>query len=174
MQKFYTSFQPTSQVHIKWMSSWCTKLNRWDEHGIHVYMYITHTECKWILGLYKQLVSCALPSPLSMHYLTEMGTYLSQMATLNYTASYFHHIGQTTRTPYSTYHLDYSIRLHFISLGIGRQPNQQKYRRSRVAKNLFHKIQPIARKWKNWHRLNINWGITVSNLIVIKKEPIPS
>ena len=170
MQEFYTSYkqiiqfllllsvclQPTSQVHIRETPPWCTKLSRQDEHSIHIYMYTTCTECKSVLGLQKQVVSWALSFPLSLHYLTEMGTYMSQMATMNYTASYLHDVDQATGTAYGTYHLDCSIRSHVISLGIRRQPNQEKYRRSRVGENLFHKIQPIARKWNNWDRLNIN------------------
>ena len=133
-------------MHIRETSPWCTKLSRQDEHGILVYMYITCTGCKLILGIHKQLVSWALPSPVSLHYLTEMGTYPSHMATLIYIASYLHHVSQATGRAYGTYHLDYSIRLHVISLGIRRQPNQQKYRISRAGKNLFCKIQPKGRK----------------------------
>ena len=103
-----------------------------------------------------------------------METYLSNLTTLKNTANYLHHVGQATRTAYGTYHLDYSIRSHVISLAIRRQPSQQKYRRLRSGKNLFCKIQPIAKKWISWDRLNINPGITVSNLIVIKKESITS
>ena len=95
------------------------------------------------------------------------------MVTLNYTASYICHVGQAVRTAYGIYQLDYSIRSHVMS-HIRRQPNHQKYRRSRAGKNVFCKIQLIARKQNNWDRLNINLGITVSNLIVIKKEPITS
>ena len=82
------------------MSPLCTELRRLDEHGIHIYMYIACTEFKPILGLHKQLVSKALPSPLSLNYLTETETYLSQMATLNYITSYLHHVDQTARTAY--------------------------------------------------------------------------
>ena len=96
------------------------------------------------------------------------------MAILIYTASYLCHVAQATRTAYSTYHLDYSIRSHVISVGIRRQPTQQKCRRSRASKNLFDKIHPIVGKWNNWDRLNINQSVTVSNLIAIKKEPITS
>ena len=136
-------------------------------------MCITCTECKPILGLHKQVVSWALPS-LSLVYLTAMGTYVSQMPTQNYTESYLCHVGQATITAYGTYHLDFSVRSHVISLDIRRQPSQQKKQKIKGKYKPLLQETDHSKEMEQLGRLNINWCITVSNLIVIKKEPITS